>query len=149
MNSNIFSFKLGDATAYLIFYIVILVMVTYISLRVQSADIVSRTYCYVTILISVLNGIYDAANRWKRGIKCRCNTKLFVIFLSNGIIILYCLYIIFYVLIIHKIGYRFDAILLAYLGTCSVAIWDAAAVFLKDMSLKDAIRNNGIGGVEG
>ena len=137
MNSNIFSFKLGDATAYLIFYIVIPVMVTYISLRVQSADIVSRTY------------FYDAANRWKRGIKCRCNTKLFVIFLSNGIIILYCLYIIFYVLIIHKIGYRFDAILLAYLGTCSVAIWDAAAVFLKDMSLKDAIRNNGIGGVEG
>lgn len=46
----------------------------------------------------------------------------------------------------HKLGSRYDGILLAYLGTCFVAVWDIAAAFLKDMSLKDAVMEGGIGG---
>lgn len=146
MNSNIFNFRIGDATAYLVFYIVIPVVVTYITLRVLSTDMVSGVYCYVTILVSILNGIYDAANRWNVGIKGIRNTKIFVIYLSNGVVGIYCLYIIFYMLIMHEMGPRPDMILFAYLGTCFVAIWDAASAFVKDMSLKDAVTDQGTGG---
>lgn len=145
-NSNIFGFRMGDATAYLAFYIVIPIVVTYISLGVLSPDAVSGAYCYMTILVSVLNGIYDAGNRWNVGTRCKRNTKLFVICLSNSIVAVYCLCIIFCVLIMHRLGSRYDWILLAYLGTCFVAIWDIAASFLKDMSLQDTIMEKGIGG---
>lgn len=139
MTNNIFDSRMGDATAYLAFYVVIPVLITFVSLRVFPTDLVSGVYCYVTILVSVLNGIYDGANRWRSGIKSRRNAKILAILIFNGIVAVYCLYVFFSVLIMHKMECRNDFILLVYMGTCVVATWDFVASFLKDVTLKKEI----------
>jgi len=130
---------MGDATAYMVFYVVIPIIITFISLRVLTTDLVSGIYCYVTILVSVLNGIYDGANRWRSGIRSRRNAKIFAIWIFNGIVAVYCIYVILSVLIIKKTDCRNDYILLSYIGTCFVAIWDFVASFLKGVTLKKEI----------
>ncbi len=139
VTNNIFDSRRGDATAYLFFYVVIPVIITFISLHVFPTDLVSGVYCYVTILVSVLNGIYDGANRWHSGIKSRRNAKIFAILVSNGIIAVYCFYVIFSVLIIKNMDCRSDFILFFYGITCAVAGWDFVASFLKDVTLKKEI----------
>lgn len=139
MTNNIFDSRMGDATAYMVFYIVIPVLITLFSLHVFPTDLVSGVYCYVTILVSALNGIYDGANRWRSGIKSRRNAKIFAILVFNGIVAVYCLYVIFSVLIMNKMDCRNDCILFFYGGTCFIAIWDFVASFLKDMTLKKEI----------
>jgi len=139
VSNNIFNSRRGDATAYLVFYVVIPIIITVISLHIFPTDLISGVYCYVTILVSVLNGIYDGANRWYSGVKSRRNAKILVILVSNGIVSIYCLYVIFSVLIMKKMDCRNDFILFFYGGTCVVAGWDIIASFLKDVTLKREI----------
>ena len=139
MTNNIFDSRMGDAAAYMVFYIVLPVLITFFSLDAFPTDLVAGVYCYVTILVSALNGIYDGANRWRSGIKSRRNAKILAILIFNGIIAVYCLYIIFSVLIMKKMDCRNDCILFFYGGTCFVAIWDFIASFLKDVTLKKEI----------
>ena len=139
MNNNIFNRKIGDSTAYLIFYVIIPVLVTYLSLKVFPSDLTSGVYCYVTILVSILNSMYDGAGRWRSGTKSRRNAKILVIWLSDGVVGIYCLYVIFSVLIVHNINCRQDWILLAYGGAVLVALWDMGVSFLKDITLKKEI----------
>lgn len=63
VEGNIFGFKKLDGAAYLAFYILIPVIVTIASLNVLSSESIAMAYCYMTILISSLNSIYDAGNR--------------------------------------------------------------------------------------
>lgn len=139
MSDNIFDSRMGDATAYLVFYVVIPVVITFVSLRVFPTDLTSGVYCYVTILVNVLNGIYDGSGRWLSGTKSRRNAKIFAIFIFDGIVAVYCLYVVFSVLIMNKIDCRNDCILFSYVGTCCVASWDFVASFLKDVTLKKEI----------
>lgn len=144
MTNNIFNSKMGDATAYLVFYVIIPILITFMSLRVFPTDLVSGVYCYVTILVSLLNGIYDGANRWCSGVKSRRNAKILAIFIFNGIVAVYCLYIIFSVLIMEKMDCRNDCILFFYVGTCLVAGWDFVVSFLKDVTLSKEIGGTSI-----
>lgn len=137
--NNIFDSRVGDATGYLAFYVVIPVLITVMSLRVFPTKLVSGVYCYVTIFVNVLNGIYDGANRWRSGIKCRRNAKILAILFFDGIVAVYCLYVIFSVLIMNNMDCRNDCILFVYVGTCFIAIWDFVASFLKDVTLKKEI----------
>ena len=59
--SNIFYYRKGDGAAYLVFYIFIPVVVTAVSLLAFPENNISMVYCYVTILVSALNSIYDSA----------------------------------------------------------------------------------------
>lgn len=139
MNDNIFNFKIGDAVAYFVFYVIIPVLVTYISLKVFPSDITSGLYCYVTILVSILNNVYDGAGRWRSGIKSRRNAKVLTIWVSDGVVGIYCLYVIFSVLIVNNMNCRQDWLLFAYAGVVSVALWDMGTSFLKDITLKKEI----------
>lgn len=138
-SNNIFDFKIGDATAYLVFYGIIPVLVTYMSLRVFPSDITSGVYCYVTILVSVLNAIYDGAGRWRGGIKCRRNAKIFAIWFSNAIVGVYCVYITFSVLMVKNTECRRDGWLFAYGIAAAVALWDAGVAFARNITLKKEI----------
>ena len=137
MNNNIFEGRIGDATAYFAFYVVIPIVITTVSLSVPSTEPISNIYCFVTILVSIFNGIYDAGNRWRPNERSRRNLKLSIIMLSKSLIAIYCLYVIFAALITQELPKRWDYAFFAYLGTCVVAIWDLGASFWKNVSWTD------------
>ena len=136
LENNIFNLKKGDGIAYLAFYIIIPVIITSVSLvAFPEDDNVSAIYCYITILISALNCIYDGANRWddKKSIR---NTKLLAILLMTGIVASYCLFVIIYILITETTKCRYDRILCLYFGAVLVSFLDIGACFIKDIELK-------------
>lgn len=141
VEGNIFDYKKFDGVAYLVFYILIPVIVTVVSLEVLSTEDIAVAYCYMTIMISSLNCIYDAGNRWNSGNKSIRNTKIFLMCISNVIICAYCFCVIMYILIgldIEKM-YRCDWILLTYFVVIAIAIYDIVGCFAKDMALKVCI----------
>lgn len=135
---NIFSFRKGDAGAYLALYIILPVLITFISICNFPDNDIAAVYCYVTILVSVLNSMYDAGNRWIGGKKCHNNTKLFVMMLSCVVVAIYALYVIFGVLIAEKLN-RFDWWLLCYVPVILIAVFDISGCFLVDMVLKEYV----------
>lgn len=140
-NHNIFDSKNTDAALYLVFYLFFPIAITAISLWTFPDNVVSGIYCYVTILVSALNGIYDATNRWNGAVKSIRNTKVFIIFLSNGIVAAYCICVILFALLQNRIC-RCDWLLLAYMGTCVVSIVDFSAAISKNIALREEIAND-------
>lgn len=140
---NIYNFRKGDGVAYLALYILIPVIITIVSLsEIAINDDISIIYCYITILISALNSIYDGANRWKSNIKSVHNTKLFIILGADAVIVIYCIILVLYMLISKNFGYRKDAVLLVYFLAVAVSFFDIAACFFKDMSLQYCIEKS-------
>lgn len=146
VSDNIFNSKNSDAVLYLVFYLFIPIVITYISLRTFSDNIVSGIYCYVTILVSALNGIYDATNRWDGTAKSVRNTKVFMIFLSNGVVAAYCVFVVLSVLISQSMVCRCDWILLAYGGTCLVSMWDFVGAVSKNLAIREVVNADHVGG---
>ena len=140
-NHNIFDSKNTDAALYLVFYLFFPIAITAISLWTFPDNVVSGIYCYVTILVSALNGIYDATNRWNGAVKSIRNTKVFIIFLSNGIVAAYCICVILFALLQNRIC-RCDWLLLAYMGTCVVSVVDFSAAISKNIALREEIAND-------
>lgn len=134
---NIFNYNKMDAGAYVVFYLIIPILITSISIQTTFSDITALAYCYTSILISAFNGIYDAANRWKPSVKTVHNTKVFLIILVDSFICIYCLYIIFYALMINKLPMRYDVLLLIYLITMLIGISDFGGCFADELALKD------------
>ena len=131
--------KKGDGIAYLAFYIIIPIIITAISLVTFPVnDNVSAIYCYITILISALNCIYDAANRWEDKKSIR-NTKLLVILLMTSIVVIYCLVVIIYILIANSTACRYDGILCVYFISVIVSFLDIGACFIKDIEIKKLV----------
>lgn len=139
IKNNMFKFKVGDATAYFVLYIIIPVVITAISLKTLSTDNLSVIYCYITIFISAANCIYDGANRWDSTTKSVLNTKIFIIFISNTVIAVYCLCVILYILISNNICRSFDKVLFVYFFTVFVSLFDVVACFVRKMAFKDCV----------
>ena len=76
ISENIFDFRKGDSIAYFALYVLVPVIITWVSLKTLSTDDVSIIYCYMTILISALNSIYDGANRWNSKYKSIRNARI-------------------------------------------------------------------------
>lgn len=129
---NIFQSQKVDGAVYLLLYIVIPVAITYISLKTFRGSNNTAIYCYVTILVSALNSIYDAASRWIPKQKTLKNGKLFLIMFSSAIIAFYCIYITLTMLITNKLD-RCDYILLFYAIAVTVALVDLLTCILKEV----------------
>lgn len=134
VNDNIFSFRKGDGAAYLFFYIVIPVAITWISLTTFPNNSVAAIHCYVTILVSALNCIYDAGNRWVAGKKSLRNTKLFLVILSSAVIVAYCTVVIINMSMTENIASRCDYLLLIYIVAIIVTLTDVVGCFLAEMA---------------
>ena len=121
--------------------VLIPVIVTVVSLNVLSTEDTAIAYCYMTILISSLNGIYDAGNRWDSGNKSTRNTKIFLIIVFNIVISAYCFWVIMQILIGQGlyVVYRWDWILLLYFFVIAIALSDIVGCFASDMALRDCI----------
>lgn len=143
MRENIYDFRKGDGTAYFVLYILIPVIITIVSLSELKGDGISVVYCYITILISALNGIYDGANRWKGNKKSVHNTKIFIILGANTFVAVYCVYVVMYILITKNLKCRFDWMLLAYFFSIAVSFADIIACFLKEMTLQNCVGRSG------
>lgn len=136
---NIFNYRKGDGIAYLVFYILIPVMVTAVSLKALPSEDTKIIYCYITILISAFNSIYDSANRWNSHVRSMYNTKIFLIMFSNSVIIVYCLFVIMYILVCEK-TLRFDWVFLTYFFAIIVSLHDIIGCFTCDMALRGCIK---------
>ena len=136
--NNIFNSRTGDAAAYLVFYIIIPISITCISLYTLSGDIISITYFYTTIMVSALNCIYDGANRRSES-KSLKNLKLLFICISSGLVIVYCIVEILYILITNTTCARWDFALLAYLPTGVIGIVDLGFCCSKNVALYEYI----------
>lgn len=135
MANNIYRRKKGDGVAYFTLYIIIPIIITAVSLSVLASDNVSILYCYVTILISALNSIYDGANRWDNSEKSILNTKLFIVMAVDTLVAIYCAYVILYIMISDKANCRFDWILLVYAITFLISLVDTIGCFIPHLAL--------------
>lgn len=140
IQNNIFGFRKGDGSAYLTLYIIIPVIMTVVSLSSLPRDNVSIIYCYVTIFISAVNGIYDGALRWDASKKSIYNAKILLIFISNMIVAVYCMYVFLYILIQRNTGCRMDYILLIYILTITVAFFDVVSCFMRGVAWTDCLK---------
>lgn len=136
VNDNIFNRSIGDAVAYFVLYGVIPILATFLSLRAASSNIVSEVYCYVTILITVLNSAYDGSARWRSSDKCRKNTKILSIWIADGILAIYCIYFILSFMIMETIEYRCNLILFTYTIPVLIALWDMGVLFSEHIALR-------------
>lgn len=135
VRNNIFNFRKGDASAYLVLYIILPILITCLSIKYPS-DNIATTYCYLTIFVSAVNGIYDAANRWIG--KSFKNVKLFIAILGCSGVCIYTLYVIFSLLITKAVT-KYDGFLLIYLLVLFIALPDVIACFMADMAYKDCV----------
>jgi len=142
INGNIFRNNKVDGTLYLFFYIIIPVLVAIISLKVSDSEHTAIVYCYLSILISTFNCLYDSGNRWISGKKTFHNVKLFLMMVSNIVIAIYCLFVIFYVLILKDIGCRIDWILCIYLISMTIASIDIISCYVKDMAIYSCLEGD-------
>jgi len=138
IDENIFEGKMLDSALYFVFYIFVPVVVTIFSLKEFPTETVSGIYCYVSILVSSLNGIYDATNRWRREKSFR-NTKIFAIGLCNAVVALYCFAVIVSTLVAKSVNFRWDWILIVYIGTIVIALSDALASVSQYVAWKEQI----------
>ncbi len=142
IRENIFGDSKLDSGAYLLFYGLIPIIVTMVSLSVESLEASALVYCYMSILISSLNCVYDSANRWKSGVKSIVNTKLFIMMGSNVVVIAYCLVEIFYMLITRTVNGRPDGWLFTYLVTVVIAVIDTISCFLSEIAIKSCLEGD-------
>lgn len=143
IENNIFMWKKGDGSAYLVLYIIIPVAVTWISLSTLPKDNISKVYCYMTIFISSLNSLYDVANRWRSEERSIHNTKLFLIVLSNVVISVYCIVVVLCILITGGLNVQFDGLFLVYFLAVVISIIDIVACFTRDMALCSCMKKEG------
>ena len=141
INSNIFKYNKADSGAYFFFYILIPVIVTVVSLKVSSTEYTAVAYCYLSILISAFNCLYDSGNRWT-GEHSMENTKLFIMMFANVIIVGYCLYVIFCVLVLKDVTCRKDGILYAYMLSVAISVGDIMACYFKDMAIYSCLEGD-------
>lgn len=139
INANIFDGKMLDSSLYLIFYVIIPVIVTVFSLIEFPTETVPGIYCYVTILVSGLNGIYDASNRWRSQEKSRRNGKILAIGICDVVVVFYCFAVIISALIASSVNFRWDWILLVYIGTIVIVLNDALVSVSQYVAWKELI----------
>lgn len=144
IEDNIFMWKKGDGSAYLVLYIIIPIAVTWLSLSTLPKDDLSKIYCYMTIFISSLNSLYDAANRWQTEKRSVHNTKLFLIILSNVVVSVYCIIVILCILITGGLNVQLDALFLVYFLAVVISMIDIVACFARDMALCSCIKRGGV-----
>lgn len=140
IDHNIFGFKKGDGIAYLALYVIIPVAITVINLSMFPLSDLAGVYFYVTILVSALNCIYDAWNRWIPGKRVLKNTKLFLMMLFTGIVAAYCLVVILYTLITQNGLYRHDWILLGYIVVIIISAVDSFNCFSVEMAWDGCVK---------
>jgi len=124
---------------YFVFYLLLPIMITYFSLKISTHSLLESGYCFVTILISALNGIYDAINRWDIGKKTVRNTKIGFICFANIVVFAYCTFMILEMVITENMNVRCDCILCVYSVTCSIAMWDLGKTLSKYMAIKQSV----------
>ena len=137
--NNMFHFNKGDGVAYLVLYIIIPVLITTLSLITMSkTDKIAEIYCYISIMISAFNCIYDGANRWDK-VRSGRNAKLFLILGSNGIIALYCIIEILQIFLLKKVIFELEYTFLIYIVVIVVALHDVYICFGQDIVWKDCL----------
>lgn len=139
IENNIFHCSKGDGVAYLVLYIIIPVLITTLSLaNMSKTDKVAEIYCYISIMISAFNCIYDGANRWDKGKSIR-NTKIFLIHMCNGIIALYCIAEVLQMTLLGNVLFENEYIFLIYFIAIAIALHDIYMCFGQDLVWKDCL----------
>lgn len=133
---NIFGFKKFDSALYIVFYVTVSITVTAWSLYAFPTDIVAGAYLYLTVLISALNCLYDAINRWHIN-KSIVNVKLVIIMLSVSVVLIYCLIVVMSMLITKTSVMRDDRFFCAYFVVVAVALFDLVGCVSRDLTIKE------------
>ncbi len=122
---NVFEFKLSDSIAYMCLYIALPVFITITSLISFPNVVASAAYCYVSIMVSAINCIYDNALRWTpRETPSFKNVKLLCALIPNAVVALYCAFEIVTILIMQSFDLRCDSLLLVYVVPIFIATKD-------------------------
>lgn len=135
VQGNIYSHKKLDGILYAIFYIILPVTITAWSLYAFPTDFAAGVYCYLTILISALNCLYDAINRWQDE-KSIINVKLLIMIISITIVAIYCLVIILGMLLTSNVKSRADGLFLVYFIAVIMALFDLVCCFASDLTMR-------------
>ena len=110
MDDNIFSNGIIDGLAYFILYFIIPVAIIVVDWHSTSGQNFISGYAYFSMLVCVSNCIYDAANRQVKDQSCILNTKLRFGMITNGVVAIYCLFMVLSALFTGTISVRCDTI---------------------------------------
>ncbi len=141
VQGNIYNFRKHDGALYFVFYIIIPVIVTAWSLYALPDDSVAGAYCYLTILISALNCLYDAVNRWQDE-RSVINVKLAIMMASVAIVAIYCFAVLVGILVTAAANpeapsaLRADAFFCVYFGTIMIALFDFGCCFVSAFPIR-------------
>lgn len=123
--NNIFRMKAGDGGTYIVLYMFIPVIVTFVSLKILgNTNVISIAYFYFTVLFSAISCIYDLYSRHDFGISTRRNTKMVFVAIPCVIIAVYSILEILTILISHECTFRFDWIFYFYFFSFAITFWD-------------------------
>lgn len=134
VHNNIFGFRKGDGVAYFFFYACVPVVVTWLSLKTLPVNAVASIYCYTSILISGLNCLYDAGNRWESGKRSFKNTKIAIMMICTAIPAVYCFCEIYFFAVHPDNVWQGDWVLFAYWVVVIIAIIDMSGCFANEMA---------------
>lgn len=137
-SNNIFGTRKLDGSLYFVFYIFIPIVITGISLTINYEEKYQAAYCYVTILVSAFNSIYDATNRWTQT-KSLKNLKLLIVMFSTAIIAGYCIFVIIYFFMNGNIVDRLNWIFLFYIIAIVVSVCDIVALYTSDIAFINGV----------
>ena len=141
VHNNIYNYRKADGILYMIFYVIIPVTVTALSLYFFPEEETAAAYCYITILVSALNCFYDACNRWISNERTVVNTKLAVMIFSLTVVAVYCLFEVIYILLSKEANCRMDWILCIYFITIIMALVDFVLCFTPEMALRSCAKS--------
>lgn len=140
MKSNIYKSRKWDAIFYLVLYLIIPVFIAGISIdSIHETDTIALIYFYLSTCISASGCVYDVAGRWTVNRKSIMNLKLLLIALSVFIIMCYCGFEIFSLLIAKKFVFRCDALLWFYVLPWLIGIVDLGYCFIRDIAIKEYV----------
>ena len=137
--SNMFLFRRWDGLCYIFFYIIIPIVLALIGLHTSQND-AALANCYLSIVISALNCLYDTFGRWNDNMPTK-KIKLSVI--------MFCCFVVFtYAFIQFAAGlagdiqaFRNDMILCMYAPAVIIGALDAGSLLSRTDALKELVKD--------
>lgn len=136
--ANIFKTRKWDSMLYLILYIVIPVITTWVSsIAIGDTDVAMAAYFFLTTGISAFSCLYDIASRWDSDGNRIINLKLFIIAIPITAISIYCLSTLIYTLVSNKVDLSSTWVFYLYLIPLIICIHDICFCFINDILRKE------------
>lgn len=138
--SNIFLFRRWDGMLYGFLYILIPIIITFVSLTLSENELILVANCYLMLIINAANCFYDALGRWDDNVPLK-KWKLGVLFGASIAVFVYGFIQLVAILGFSSQNLRRDGLLCLYLPAVAVTLIDILALSAKRAALRSIVND--------